>query len=64
MAPLPFGGINLEALTGLMEQLRRHGQVDLGVPDVNMPQVDGQMLEQSLYVGALLVSGRQAVNGE
>src|SRR5271163_2548081 len=34
------------------------------MPDMDMAQVDGQMLEESLDVGALPIPGRQAVNGE
>ena len=54
----PFGSIALEVLAGLVEQLGRHAQVDLGMPDMHMAQIDGQMLEESLHVGALLVPGR------
>ena len=47
-----------------MQQLRRHSQVDLGGRDTHVPQVGGQVGQEFLHLGALLVPGRQPVDRE
>ena len=39
-------------------------EVDLGVPDMDVAQIDGQMVQESLHVGTLPIPGGEAVNGE
>ena len=54
----------LEALGGLVQQFRRHVEIDLGMPDMNVTQRHRQMLQEALYIGILPIPGRQAVNGK
>jgi hypothetical protein len=57
-------GIALEALAGLTKKLGRHAQVHLRVPQTAVAQIDRQLVEESLYVGPLLIPGGETVNSE
>jgi hypothetical protein len=50
-----LSGIALEALAGFTEKLRRHAQVHLRVPQMDMAQVYRQVMEEPLHVCALLI---------
>ena len=53
---------NSEDHPGLLEQFRRHGQVDLRVRQANMSQIDGEMVHQSSHISSLMVPCGQAVD--
>jgi hypothetical protein len=48
-------GIALEALAGLTKKLGSHAQVHLRIPQTDVAQIDRQLMQESLHVGALLV---------
>jgi hypothetical protein len=50
-----LSGIALEALAGFPKKLGRHAQVHLRVPQFDMAQIDRQLMQEPLYVGALLI---------
>jgi hypothetical protein len=59
-----LSGIMLEALAGLTKKLRRHAQVHLRGLQMNVTEIDRQVMQESLYVGTLLIPGGETVNGE
>ena len=63
MAVLPEG-VPLESGAGLVQQLRRHGQVNLRGRQVGMPEVDGQVMQEPLHVRPLPVPLGQPVDRE
>jgi hypothetical protein len=63
MTGLPEG-VPLESSAGLMQQLRGHGQIDLGGRQMGMAQVHGQVMQEPLYVRPLPVPRRQPVDRE
>src|SRR3974377_1815773 len=56
--------VPLEPHPGLLQQVRRHGEVDLCMPDVSVPQVDGEVVKEPLHVRPLLIPPDQAMDGE
>ena len=44
-----------EASAGFMQQFRRHAEVNLGVPDADVTQVNGELRQQLLNIGSLPV---------
>ena len=54
--------VPLEDRTGLLEQFRRHGQVDLRVRQSDVPKVNGEVVHQSLHISPLAVPCRQTVH--
>ena len=54
--------IPLEERTGLLQQFRRHGQVNLRVRQAGMPKVNGEVIHQPLHVGPLTIPCCQAVD--
>src|SRR5258708_7261260 len=54
-------GITFEALTGLLQNLRRQSQITLSARNVYMAQVGCQVRQQTLHVGAALVPGQQTM---
>src|SRR5438128_416636 len=63
MIRLP-AGVPLEATAGLLQQVGRHGEVDLRMPDVDVPQVDREVVKKPLHIRPLLIPLDQAMNGE
>jgi len=57
-------GIAFESLAGFLKKFRRHAQVHLRVPQMDMAQVNRQWMQESLHVGALLIPRRETVNRE
>ena len=63
MASLP-AGIPLEAPAGLLQQLRRHGQVNLRACESRMPEVNGELIHQPLHIRTLAVPFGQSMDRE
>jgi hypothetical protein len=63
MTALP-AGVPLEECAGLLQQVGRHGQVNLGVRQAVMPEVNREVIDQPLHVGTLSVPLGQAVDRE
>jgi hypothetical protein len=63
MVVLP-AGVSLKPQPSLLQQVRRHGQVDLRMPDVDVPQVDREVVKEPLHIRPLLIPLDQAMNGE
>ena len=57
-------GVPLEAVAGLLQQFRRHGQVNLGVRQAGMPQVYGEVIHQPLHVRPLAIPLGQPMDRE
>src|SRR5579884_518024 len=57
-------GVLLKTLSGLAQQLGRHAEIDLRVPETHVPQINRKMWKQLLHVGPLPIPGREAVNSE
>ena len=54
--------IPLKETSGLLKQFEYHGQVNLGVRQVGMPQVNGEVIHQSLHVGPLTIPLDQSMD--
>src|SRR5438105_3759104 len=63
MALLP-AGIPLKASAGLLQHLWRHGQVDLRVRKMGVPEIDRQVIHEPLHVFSAPIPFRQPVDGE
>ncbi len=61
MTALP-AGIPLEEGAGPLQQVGRHGQVDLRMGQAVMPEVHGEVIDQPLHIGTLSVPLGQAVD--
>ena len=62
MVVLP-AGVLLEPQPSLLQQVRRHGEVDLRMPDVGVPQVDREVVKEPLHVRPLLIPADQTMDG-
>jgi hypothetical protein len=63
MIVLP-ASVSLEERTGLLQQFWDHGQVNLGVPQVSVPKINREVIDQPLYIGPLAVPFRQPMDGK
>jgi hypothetical protein len=52
----------LEPLTGLLQQLGRHGEIPLGSTEIHMTEVSGKRRKKALNISALLVPGDKPVD--
>jgi hypothetical protein len=59
-----LASVALEECTGLLQQVWDHGQVNLGVPHVSVPKINGKMIDQSLHIGFLAIPIHQPMDGE
>ena len=56
--------VPLEETSGLLKQFGYHGQVNLGVRQVGMPQVNGEVVHEALHIRALLIPPDQSMDSE
>jgi hypothetical protein len=59
-----LASVPLEECTGLLQQVWDHGQVNLGMPQVRVPKINGEMIDQPLHIGFLTVPIHQPMDGE
>ncbi len=52
----------LESLGRFLQKFRRHAEIDLRVPNMDMAQIDRQQVQQSLYIRPLLIPRRQTMD--
>ncbi|HWZ12919.1 MAG TPA: hypothetical protein VNX22_07270 [Acidobacteriaceae bacterium] len=57
-------GVTFKAVTGLLQQFRRHREITLSGGKVYVAQVGGQLGQQALHVSPLAIPGNQTMNGE
>jgi hypothetical protein len=59
-----LAGVLLEECSGLLQQFRDHGQVNLGMPEVSVSKINGEVIDQPLHIGPLAVPFCQAMDRE
>jgi hypothetical protein len=59
-----LAGISLKARAGLLKQFGHHGQVNLRIPQAQVPKVNGEVVYQPLYICSLSIPFRQPMDGK